>query len=80
MTAEKSEKDKAHNNPNILVRNEALKKFAKDQKAYFLDAGPALAGADGSLPSEMTNDGIHLKPEYMKIWKDYLCEHAVVIE
>ncbi|MBO4266399.1 MAG: hypothetical protein J5910_04340 [Lachnospiraceae bacterium] len=80
VTAEKSEKDKAHNNPNIQVRNESLKKFAKDQKAYFLDAGPALAGADGSLPSEMTNDGIHLKPEYMKIWKDYLCEHAVVIE
>ena len=80
VTAEKSEKDKAHNNPNIVQRNEALKKFAKDQKAYFLDAGPALAGEDGSLPSEMTNDGIHLKPEYMKIWKDYLCEHAVVIE
>lgn len=80
VTAEKSEKDKAHNNPNIQVRNEALKKFAKDQKAYFLDAGPALAGADGSLPAEMTNDGIHLKPEYMKLWKEYLCEHAVVIE
>ena len=73
VTAEKSEKDKAHNNPNIQVRNEALKKFAKDQKAYFLDAGPALAGADGSLPAEMTNDGIHLKPEYMKLWKEYLC-------
>ena len=80
VTAEKSEKDKAHNNPNIQVRNEALKKFAKEQKAYFLDAGPALAGADGSLPAEMTNDGIHLKPEYMKLWKEYLCEHAVVIE
>ncbi len=77
VTAEKSSKDKAHNNPNIEQRNAALKEFAKSQKAYFLDAGPALADLDGSLKPEMTSDGIHLKPEYMKIWKDYLCRNAV---
>ncbi len=80
VTAAKSEKDKAHNNPNILVRNASLEKFAKTQKAYYLDAGPALAAEDGSLRPEITGDGIHLKPEYMKIWREYLCEHAIVIE
>lgn len=79
VTAAKSESDKAHNNPNILVRNAALEKFAKSQKAYFLDAGPALSDESGSLRPEMTSDGIHLKPEYMKIWREYLCEHAVEI-
>ena len=79
VTADKSNSDKAHNNANIAVRNAALERFAKEQKAYFLDAGPALCDADGNLPAEMTGDGIHLKPEYMKLWRDYLCEHGVVI-
>ncbi len=79
VTAAKSQSDKAHNNPNILVRNASLEKFAKSQKAYFLDAGPALSDESGSLRPEMTSDGIHLKPEYMKIWREYLCEHAVEI-
>jgi hypothetical protein len=77
VTAAKSQSDKAHNNPNIEARNASLKKFAESQKAYFLDAGPALADLEGNLPAEMTGDGIHLKQEYMKLWRDYLCEHAV---
>ena len=77
VTAEKSASDKAHNNPNIVERNESLKKFAEEQKAYFLDAGPVLSTEDGSLRPEMTTDGIHLSAQYMKIWRDYLCEHAV---
>lgn len=80
VTAEKSASDKVHNNANIAVRNEALKKFAESQKAYYLDAGPYLAAEDGSLRPEMTSDGIHLAAQYMKIWREYLCEHAVVID
>ena len=80
VTAAKSQSDKAHNNPNILVRNTSLEKFAKSQKAYYLDAGPVLSDEEGNLKPEMTSDGIHLKPEYMKIWREYLCEHAVVIQ
>jgi hypothetical protein len=79
VTAEKSNTDKAHNNANIAVRNAALEQFAKEQKAYFIDAGPALSDEEGNLRPEMTSDGIHLKPEYMKLWRDFLCEHGVVI-
>ena len=77
VTAQKSATDKAHNNPNIVQRNAALKEFAKREKAYFLDAGPSLSDDEGNLRPEMTSDGIHLKPEYMKIWRQYLCENAV---
>ena len=80
VTAKKSETDKAHNNPNIRTRNAALEQFAKTQKAYYLDAGPAVSDEEGNLRPEMTSDGIHLKPEHMKVWRDFLCEHAVVIE
>lgn len=79
VTASKSQSDKVHNNPNVNKRNEALKQFALEQKAYYLDVGSALAGADGSLPSEMAADGIHLKAQYMDIWKQYLLSHAVVV-
>lgn len=79
VTAAKSQSDKVHNNPNVTARNEALKQFALEQKAYYLDVGSALAGADGSLPSEMAADGIHLKAQYMDIWKQYLLSHAVVV-
>lgn len=77
VTAAKSSSDKAHNNPNIVQRNAALKNFAKEQKAYFIDAGPVVSDDEGNLRPEMTSDGIHLKPEYMKIWKEFLCENAV---
>ena len=80
VTAEKSSTDKAHNNPNIVARNASLQEFAKSQKAYYLDAGPAVSGDDGCLKPEMTSDGIHLKPEYMKVWREFLCEHAVSVE
>lgn len=79
VTAEKSANHATHNNKNITARNESLKEFAVTQKAYFVDAGEALAGPDGCLPSEMTGDGVHLKSQYMPIWKDYLLQHAAVI-
>ncbi|MCR5590280.1 MAG: hypothetical protein K6F73_01990 [Lachnospiraceae bacterium] len=80
VTAAKSSKDKAHNNPNITERNASLKKFAESQKAYFIEASPDLSLEDGSLKPEMTSDGIHLRPEDMKVWREYLCEHAIVIQ
>ena len=77
VTAQKSATDKAHNNPNIEQRNAALKEFAKREKAYFIDAGPVLSDDEGNLRPEMTSDGIHLKPEYMKIWREFLCDNEV---
>lgn len=79
VTAEKSASHATHNNPNIIKRNEALKAFAANQKAYYIDAGEALMGEDGCLPAEMTSDGVHLKAQYMPIWKEYLMSHAVLV-
>ena len=79
VTASKSQSDKVHNNANVVARNEGLKQIAIEQKAYYLDVGSAVANADGSLPAEMAADGIHLKAQYMDIWKQYLLSHAVVV-
>lgn len=79
VTADKSATDGTHNNAMIVERNEALKEFATGQKAYYLDAYTAFAGADGCLPAEMTGDGIHLKSQYMSIWKNFLMQNAVML-
>lgn len=80
VTAAKSRSDKTHNNTNIAKRNEALKKFAESQKAYFIDAGPYVSGDDGALKAEMTNDGIHMGAKHMGLWKKCLLEHAVLVD
>ncbi len=77
VTASKSNTDNVHNNPNVEKRNEQLKKIAAANGAYYLDVGSALAGPDGALPEEMAADGIHLKAQYMSLWKQYLLSHAV---
>ncbi len=77
VTAAKSGSDKVHNNTNVEKRNDQLKKIAAEQGCYYLDVGSALAGPDGALPDEMAADGIHLKAQYMDMWKQYLMTHAV---
>lgn len=77
VTAAKSGSDKVHNNTNVEKRNDQLKKIAAEQGCYYLDVGSCLAGPDGALPAEMAADGIHLKAQYMDMWKQYLLTHAV---
>ena len=80
VTASKSATDKVHNNEAINARNEKLRQFAEDQKAYYIDVNSAVALEDGTLPPESTADGIHLKASAMGPWKEYLRTHAVVVK
>ncbi|HAG69806.1 MAG TPA: hypothetical protein DCL38_07525 [Lachnospiraceae bacterium] len=80
VTNAKSASDRYHNNPAIHERNEKLKAFAAEQKAYYIDVSPAIALEDGSLPPEATSDGIHLKASYMEPWKEYLRTHAIAVQ
>ncbi len=77
VTAAKSGSDNVHNNTNVEKRNDQLKKIAAEQGCYYLDVGSVLAGPDGALPAEMAADGIHLKAQYMDVWKQFLLTHAV---
>lgn len=79
VTAAKSASDRSHNNPNIIARNTALEQFAKEQRCYFIDAGPAVSDENGCLRPETTSDGIHLSSKYMGLWKQFLLDNAVVV-
>ena len=79
VTAAKSASDKVHNNVNIYARNERLREFATEQKAYFVEVSEDLLDEEGNLIPEATADGIHLKAKYMEPWKEQLMRQAVVI-
>lgn len=78
VTATKSSTDSTHSNDKIRARNESLKQFAVEQKAYYIDINSVVSDTDGSLKPEMTTDGIHLKSQYMDLWREYLRTHAIV--
>ena len=66
------------NNKAINERNSWLKKLADNEKVFYIDANEVLDDEDGALHSDWTFDGIHLKAENIKPWKQYILAHGVV--
>lgn len=77
VSAEKSEKDSIYNNPRIDEFNQLLKDLAAEKEVYYLNVAEAVADETGCLPAEGTFDGVHLKPDYCKLWKEYLTTHSI---
>ncbi|MGI5936459.1 MAG: GDSL-type esterase/lipase family protein [Oscillospiraceae bacterium] len=74
---EKSEKNEIYGLERLLSFNEALHNLAKEQKCYYLDIYSALADEEGFLPKGDSTDGVHLVPDYYKVWLDYIkCHYA----
>ncbi len=80
VTAEKSEKDKLYNNPNIDVRNDAIKTLADSVDNFYLNLNEAIDDEDGGLNAEWTGDGVHLKGSCYEPWHEYLLSHGVKIK
>ena len=58
----------------VLVGIEAL---ADNEKVYYLDVNPLICDETGGMEASYTFDGVHLKAQYISIWKDFLKSHAV---
>ncbi len=80
VTAAKSQTDPVHTNEKINARNALLQQFALQQQAYYIDINEVVSDANGALLPDLTSDGIHLKAQYMEVWKNYLMAHAVVVQ
>lgn len=80
VTTERSGQGDYINNEGIVARNEAIAQLADNWRIFYLDVNPLLCDASGGLESSYTTDGVHLKAQYIGIWKDYLKEHAVSFE
>lgn len=63
----------------IDIRNEGIRNMADNEHIFYLDVNEAVCGEDGALIADYTNDGVHLKAQYVSLWKDYLKSHAVLL-
>ena len=79
VTTERSEQGDYITNEGIEARNEEIAKLADNDHVFYLDVNPLICDETGGMEPSYTFDGVHLKAQYIPIWKDYLKEHAVDI-
>ena len=80
VTGKRSQKGDYINNEGIEARNEGIKALADNRTVFYLDVNEAVCDEDGALREEYTHDGVHLKAQYIDLWKEYLMSHAVIME
>lgn len=78
VTTERSGQGDYINNEGIEERNEALSRLADNERVFYLDVNPEICDETGGMEASYTFDGVHLKAQYIDIWKTYLKEHAIV--
>lgn len=78
VTTERSEQGDYINNEGIEARNEALAQLADNERIFYLDVNPEICDETGGMEASYTFDGVHLKAQYIDIWKTFLKEHAVL--
>ncbi len=61
----------------LARRSELLRQLAREKRVYLLDAAAGLAQSDGSLPPELSRDGLHLSEKGNAVWYQYLRTHTM---
>ena len=77
VTAERSNKDKTINNININKINNEISQLADNEKIFFIDVNEKFDDENGNLPSNYTQDNVHIYAKYYKEWSDWLSQNAV---
>lgn len=80
VTEERSNKGDYIHNEGIDLRNEEIAKLADNVHIYYLDVNESVCDETGAMDASYTHDGVHLKAQYVSLWKDYLKAHAVSVE
>ncbi len=80
VTTKRSEQGDYISNPGIEERNEGIAALADNVKVYYLDVNPLICDESGGMEPSYTTDGVHLKAKYIPMWKDFLKQHAVVLD
>ena len=77
VTAERSAQGDYITNEGIDARNQGIAALADNETIFYLDVNEVVCDEDGAMISDYTYDGVHLKAQYIALWKDYLKNHAV---
>lgn len=78
VTTERSEQGDYITNEGIDARNEQLMGLANGTDIFYLDVNPLICDEDGGMIPSYTSDGVHLKAQYIDIWKQFLMEHGII--
>lgn len=80
VTEERSEQGDYITNEGIDARNEGIAAMADNEHVFYLDVNEVVCDETGALTADYTHDGVHLKAQYIALWKEYLKSHAVTPE
>lgn len=76
----KSDSHQVFNNGRINYLNNELKKFADNNKVFYLDANVLFDDANGHLNGDYTSDGVHLRAKYYIPWGQWLMEQFELLK
>ncbi len=80
VTSKRSAQGDYISNAGIEERNAGIAALADNVKVYYLDVNPLICDETGGMEPSYTTDGVHLKAQYIPMWKDFLKQHAVVLD
>lgn len=63
-------------NERVELFNALIAEVAEEQETGLVNVWETLADEEGSLPAELTSDGVHMKREGYEIWYTYLRSHT----
>ena len=79
VTADKDAEGTYINNAEINARNQEIQKLADDHDIFWLDANEVMdEPGSGTLRTDYTFDGVHLKVKYINVWREFLLDHGIV--
>lgn len=64
-------------NEHLRVYNDLMRQAAEEKQVVYLDLYSEFADENGSLPEDVSRDGVHLKKEPCQQWLAYLKSHTV---
>lgn len=79
VTQSKSDESDSINNENIAARNALIATLANQKDIFYIDINESSLCDEGALVSDYTWDQVHIKAQYYPVWKDYLLQHAIII-
>ena len=77
VTTERSSQGDYITNYTYIYLITEIEKLADYVKVYYLDVNPLICDETGGMNPDYTFDGVHLKAQYVTIWKDFLKSHAL---
>lgn len=76
VTETKSKSSSTFSNTRINSLNDKLAQIANNQNIFYIDINEKFDDAKGNLPSNYSQDGVHIYAKYYKDWTNWIAENT----